>query len=169
MLTKFFRKSVWKSLIRPISSCKKVYNWKTKTNTPPCDPNHYRALAGQTALAHENNIRHCTSRGSLYVVVAQIPLRRPTSRQPKAFSAMWIVLFFSQPLLHSGGSKSAHGLLRRRLCPNDQISTSARIFLFGSTPISWRSWKQSSTSHSSCEAKYRFLQAARERRFGFKG
>lgn len=26
-----------------ISPCKEVCNWKKKTNTPPCDPMHYRA------------------------------------------------------------------------------------------------------------------------------
>ena len=84
------------------------------------------------------------------------PPRRPTSKQPRHFP-LCEASFLTQPLLHSGGSKSAHGLLRRRLRPNDLNSTSARIFLFGSTPMSLRSWKQSSTSHSTCEAKHRFL------------
>jgi hypothetical protein len=41
--------------------------------------------------------------------------------------------------------------------PDDRTSTSAYIFYFGQTPISWSSRKQSSSSRSSCESEYRAL------------
>jgi hypothetical protein len=40
---------------------------------------------------------------------------------------------------------------------DDRISTSAYLFTFGHTPISWCSRKQSSTARSSCESEYRAL------------
>ncbi len=40
---------------------------------------------------------------------------------------------------------------------NNQTFTTAYIFLFSSTPISWCCWKQNSISRSWCESKYRSL------------
>ena len=40
---------------------------------------------------------------------------------------------------------------------DDRISVGAYIFFLGSSPISWNSKKQSSTSRSSCESEYRAL------------
>lgn len=40
---------------------------------------------------------------------------------------------------------------------DDRISIGAYIFFIGNSPVSWNSKKQSSTSRSSCESKYRAL------------
>ena len=40
---------------------------------------------------------------------------------------------------------------------DDRTSTSAYLFINGTTPISWSSKKQTSTSRSSCESEYRAL------------
>jgi hypothetical protein len=37
---------------------------------------------------------------------------------------------------------------------DDQISTSAYMFMFGTTPISWSSKKQTTTARCNCEVEY---------------
>lgn len=45
-------------------------------------------------------------------------------------------------------------------CPNTRRSLSAFVVLLGSSPISWKTKKQDTVSHSSAEAEYRSMAAA---------
>lgn len=48
-------------------------------------------------------------------------------------------------------------------CPITHCSLSAYVVLFGGCPISWKTKKQKTMSHSSAEAEYRAMSAATRR------
>lgn len=132
MLTKFFRKSAWKSVIIPMQEGLQLKKRK-KTNTPPSDLNHHRALTGQLHWLTKTIFDIALAVGVCTVVVASISLRRPTSKQLKAFSRyvkrhsslslFYIVGEASQITCYSEGNYALMiGFLH----------DSARVFLFGS-------------------------------------
>ena len=127
------------------------------SDTPPVDATLYRMLVGKLLfltktcpdLTHVVSVvsRFMQNPQEVHLQVAKHILRY-VCRYPD------LGLFFKQ-----GEENRLHGYTDADYGQDidDRISVGAYIFFLGTSPISWNSKKQSSTSRSSCESEYRAL------------
>ena len=125
--------------------------------TPPVDATLYRMLVGKLLFLTKTrpDITHAVSVVSRFMQSPQeahLQAAKHVLRYVRRYPDLG--LFFKQGeenLLH-GYTDADYGQ-----DVDDRISVGAYIFFLGSSPISWNSKKQSTTSRSSCESEYRAL------------
>ena len=127
------------------------------TDTPPVDATLYRMLVGKLLFLTKTrpDLTHAVSVVSRFMQnpqEAHLQAAKHILRYIRRYPDLG--LFFKQ-----GEENRLHGYTNADYGQDidDRISVGAYIFFLGSSPISWNSKKQSSTSRSSCESEHRAL------------
>ena len=127
------------------------------SDTPLVDPTLYRMLVGKLLFLTKTrpDLIHAVSVVSRFMQnpqEAHLQAAKHILRYVRRYPDLG--LFFKQ-----GEENRLHGYTDADYGQDidDRISVGAYIFFLGTSPISWNSKKQSSTSRSSCESEYRAL------------
>ena len=127
------------------------------SDTPPVDATLYRMLVGKLLFLTKTrpDLTHAVSVVSRFMQnpqEAHLQAAKHILRYVRRYPDLG--LFFKQ-----GEENRLHGYTDADYGQDidDRISVGAYIFFLGTSPISWNSKKQSSTSRSSCESEYRAL------------
>ena len=127
------------------------------SNTPPVNPTLYRMLVGKLLFLTKTrpDITYAVSVISRFMQEPQeahLQAAKHVLRYVRRYPDLG--LFFKQ-----GEENRLHGYTDANYGQDidDRISVGAYIFFIGSSPVSWNSKKQSSTSRSTCESEYRAL------------
>ena len=127
------------------------------SGTPPVNATLYRMLVGKLLFLTKTrpDITHAVSVASRFMQnpqEAHLQAAKHILRYLRRYPSFG--LFFKQ-----GEEHYLHGYTDADYGQDidDRISVGAYIFFLGSSPISWNSKKQSTTSRSSCESEYRAL------------
>ena len=127
------------------------------STTPPVNATLYRMLVGKLLFLTKTrpDITHAVSVVSRFMhnpQEAHLQAAKHILRYVRRYPDLG--LFFKQ-----GEDNRLHGYTDADYGQDvdDRISVGAYIFFLGTSPISWNSKKQNSTSRSSCESEYRAL------------
>jgi len=127
------------------------------------DPTQYRALIGKLNFLTNTRLDLCFTVQTLSQFL-QHP--RTTHLQALLHTLAYIQGTSTQGILLSGADHlrlQAFSDLDWATCPSSRRSVTGYLMLLGSAPLSWKSKKQSTVSHSSSEVEYRAIaQAASE-------
>ncbi|XP_019086446.1 PREDICTED: uncharacterized protein LOC109126936 [Camelina sativa] len=148
---------------------------RTRPAYTPVEQNHHLATDDGPLLTHPRSYRRLVgrllyllhTRPELSYAVHVLAQFMQASREAHMEAALRVVSYL--------GGSSGHGILLHSLpdltidvycdsdwssCPITRRSLSAYVVLLGGSPVSWKTKKQKTVSHSSAEAKYRAMSVA---------
>lgn len=125
--------------------------------TPPVDASLYRMLVGKLLFLTKTrpDITHAVSIVSRFMQAPQeahLHAAKHILRYLRRYPDYGLFFKHGEENLLQGYTDADYGQ-----DIDDRISIGAYVFFLGSSPVSWNSKKQSSTSRSSCESEYRAL------------